>query len=217
MKDLDYTVLQVWIGGEMPFDDKRWSAMVKKACMSQNIDYKLITQYDMQTDKGFLTLQTYLEKQPSLNEVQKNVILSDYTRFAIVGMTQKPVLYLDTDFIPVKGEMPSLPGKGIYGMHESWDKSLVCSGLLYFADVDKAWLLKNLEMQIEKVTNVGIIEPGMIMGLFGPVWYRSVIASENVKVSVLDESVCGHYRNQDNSLLIHVGRGVWMPNRLMNS
>lgn len=209
MNNLNYSVYQVWIGGDIPFDDKRWSNSIKNVCKAQNIDYKLYTQKDLSNDKGFSMLSSHLENVQSLNEVQKNVLLSDYARFSIMCSLTGNNMYLDTDFIPT-GAMPDLPENGIFYMNERWDKQLPCSGLLYYSNQDKEWLRKELDDQVERICSMNVLDPRKMMSYFGPVWYREILYRNGIHPVRLGTNICGHTRNQDNSSLLHVGRGVWI-------
>lgn len=212
-----YNVFQIWIGGDMPGDDARWVAKVREACFMDDIGYTL---YDTEkcSSTYFQALKFKLEKCPFLSQVQMNVILSDFARFEIFFGSHESMLYLDTDFVLLGEHMPVWTQEGVWGMAESFDRTKVCSGVLYKGKGRLEGMLKLLYDQVGNVFRYldacieGTLawEPKQLMGLFGPVWYRKAIQEAGLEVNMLPETYFGHTRWGGMPTLIHVGRGVWM-------
>lgn len=215
-----YKTYQIWIGDSMPPSDAAWTARIREACFWDGIDYEMYDAEKCRTEQ-FSKIEAALNECDFLTQVQRNVILSDYARFEIFCTTYGSLLYLDTDFELTGDHMPVVTKDGVWGMSESWDRNLACSGVLYKGEGKLGELEAALRKQVDVVlmyldackTGVLSWNHKQIMSLFGPAWYRTAIAETGTKVGFLPESEFGHTRWGTPATLLHVGRGVWMDGK----
>lgn len=215
---------QIWLGGDMPEQETRWTDGVFEGAIRAGHAYYLFGDETISARFGNEPAWAWFNELldcPAAPRAQVLTLMSDYYRFRV--MAELGGLYLDTDYM-LEGKFPELdPQGGILAAPEFWKLSDPCTAFLCGSAEAFKPVLREADCKLRQAMSDSA-RTGLpawwkkhggrgILTMWGPKWYRThglpAAQAEGVQVRMVSRSVAGHVQWGPGSALTHVGTAHW--------
>lgn len=209
---------QIWLGAEMPAEQRADAERLSRACARARVEYKLWGQEELWARYGTEPAVRELDRlRPHLPAARFASLASDYFRWRV--LVEAGGLYLDTDTQLTAHELPELPAEGDLWLHGKEGSEWVETGFILARGQRGQQAAERICSAVaDKLRGVTAEHAARKWGLLtaaGPRWFTREVLPElravGYRVGVVPQGLAS--TGSSAAAFWHYGRGAWINAR----